>query len=237
MRCLIAINYVNYKSEHKRKSQDIAMSVLSKWNSRNTTLVSLNFCDEQINVPSVFHALPMLQNDAQKKIGNNRRMPYIKEIFDICFNMPSDFFGYMNSDILIQKDFFDVFNKDTDAYVFYKKDIDVSSAEDFLNGNIKVVNEKPDGVDAFFFRRDWWHNNRRFFPDDLVLGETEWDTCYNSIIQNVTQKHALKRSLYHINHDRVWSIDSRGAINNKLIWDTVRDKYGLPKFIPETRQT
>lgn len=235
MRYLIAINYVNYQSEYKRRSQDTAISVLVRNKPHNAILTSVNFSNEQVNVPPDFHIVPMLQNDAQKKIGNNRRMPYIKEIMDICSNMPSDVFGYMNSDILLKKDFFDVFKKNIDAYVFYKKDIESLSVDDFIDGKIKVINESPDGVDAFFFSRKWWIANRSFFPSELVLGESEWDTCYNSIIQKVTTNYALNRTLYHINHDRIWTLDSRGAVNNKLIWDDIRNKYGFPQS-PETRQ-
>jgi len=237
MQYVVAINYVNYRSEFKKKLQETAISVLNKNSPRSAILTSINFCDESANVPPNFHILPMLKNDASKKIGNNRKLPYIKEIFDICFNMPSDVFGYMNSDILIKKGFFDVFRGDIDAYVFYKRDIEVVTAKDFLNNKIKVLNECPDGVDAFFFKRGWWKANRHFFPSELVLGETEWDTCYNSIIQSVTKNHVLSRSLYHVYHDRIWTLDSRAAINNKIIWDDVRSKYGVPKYKPETRKS
>jgi len=87
----------------------------------------------------------------------------IKEVFNVLSNMPSDVFGYMNSDILVKKDFFSVFKKDIDAYIFYKKDIECLTAEDFLNNNIKITDEFPAGVDAFFFKRSWWIANKYFF--------------------------------------------------------------------------
>ena len=136
----------------------------------------------------------MLQNDSQKKIGNNRRMPYIKELFDICSHMPCDIFGYMNSDILVKKDFFRVFNGKTDAYIFFKRDIAELSADDFISDKITIVDQSPCGQDAFFFRREWWLKNRHFFPDDLILGETEFDTCYNSIIQKISKNYIIERN-------------------------------------------
>ena len=236
MKILVAINYVDYDNEYKRQSQQTALTVLAKNRPKNVNLISINFSDEIVNVPPAFNVLPMLKEDSQKKLGNNRRLPYIREILDLCSSMPCDFFGYMNSDILIKGDFYDIFSKDNDAYVFYKRDIEPLTAQDFINNKIKVVSEDPCGQDAFFFRKKWWLANRGNFSSELVYGESEWDTCFNTVIQNIAKNYVLSRSLYHINHDRVWTIDSRGAINNKLIWDGVRTKYGLPKYTPETRQ-
>ena len=106
------------------------------------------------------------------------------------------------------------------------------SANDFIDGKFKVVDEKPLGVDGLFFNRIWWYKNNSIFPNGLILGETEFDTCYNSIIQKSVANRLIKRELYHVVHDRIWNIDSRAGIANRLIWQAVRDKYGLPTFVP-----
>lgn len=235
MKIVLSINYVNFTSGIKKKLQNTAISVVSANSPKNVSLVSFNFTDEMPQSPSRFMVFQTLQRDSKILLGNNRRLPYIKDFMDICAKLPCDVFGYMNSDILITKKFFNVFNHKYDAYVFYKKDIESVSATDFIGGKYKVLDETPAGVDAFFFHKKWWLENRNFFPNDLVLGESEWDTCYNSIIQKVSSNYYMGRDLYHVVHDRIWNLDSRGAINNMLIWQQIKKTYGLPQYTPESR--
>lgn len=228
MRYLIAINYVDYCIENKRMSQELCINSLKKHKDKNVSLLSINFEDDIIDLPDCFEVSHKLNRDCCKEIGNDRRLPYIKELLDICSDFECDVFGYINSDILIEDDFFDVFNKEKEAYIFYKKDIEIN------NDKINIVNEYPHGQDGFFFNKKWWLSNRNFYPSNLILGESEWDTCYNSITQSISNNYVIKRSLLHINHERIWSLDSRGAINNKIIWDLVKSAYGLPKYNPES---
>lgn len=236
MKIAIAINYVKYSNPEKKERQDAAISVLLKNSPKGSLLASFNYPEDDVRLPPVFRIFKMLQKDSQKELGNDRRMPYIKEILDSCSNLPYDIFGYMNSDILLTKNFFDIFRSSYDVFLFFKKDIVKVSATDFLNNKIKIIDEKPDGIDAIFFRTKWWKANRGLFPDGLILGETEWDTAYNSIIQKSHHKYVLSRTLYHPYHERVWRIDSRGAIHNTLIWQTVRQKCGLPKSPEEIKK-
>jgi len=235
MKIILAINWVNYSNPDKKKHQETAISVLLKNKPQSVMPITFNYEDESVRVPNSFFVFKTLHGDSQKDLGNNRRMPYIKEILDYTSNMPCDIFGYINSDILLDRDFFKTFNKNSDAYVFYKKDIEEIDATNFLAGKIKIVSEKPDGVDAFFFRKQWWNKHKGYFPKGLILGETEWDTVYNSIIQKISNNYVLKRALHHIAHDRIWSISSRGAINNMLIWNKIKETCGIPQFIPETK--
>jgi hypothetical protein len=232
---LLAINYANYSNERKKKLQKVAISVLEKIKPKNVGIASFNFPEDKVDVPAAWRVFKMLKRDPVKDLGNDRKLPYIKEIFDICVKANCHIFGYINSDILLRKGFFDNFNDNNDAYVFYKRDIEEVSANDFVDGKFKIVDNKPLGVDGIFFNRIWWYNYSDMFPNGLVAGETEWDTVYNSIIQKNIPKHAVRRELHHVYHDRIWRLDSRAAINNTLIWNSVRDKYGEPKFIPETK--
>ncbi len=235
MKIAVCINYVDYKDPVKKLRQEVAISVLLKNKPKNVVLFSFNFPEDNVDLPESFYLLKMLKRDSQKDLGNNRRLPYIKDILNLASQSVCDIFGYMNSDILLNKDFFKIFSKKIDTYVFYKKDIEEVTAADFLDGKIKVVNEKPDGVDAVFFSRKWWIDNKRFFPD-MILGETEWDTVFNSIIQKISNNYCLSRSLYHVVHERIWTLDTRGAIYNTIIWRDIKEKYGIPPFKPEDKK-
>ena len=121
---LLAINYVNYSDEKKKRLQKVAISVLEKIKPKNVAIASFNFPEDKVNVPAAWRVFKMLKGNPVKDIGNDRRLPYIREIFDICVKSNCNIFGYINSDILLKKDFFDIFDTHKrDAYVFYKKDI------------------------------------------------------------------------------------------------------------------
>jgi hypothetical protein len=228
MKIVLAINYVDYQDPEKKSRQEVALSVLQKIVPKNVSVLNLCYPDQDFTLP--IPTLKTLSRDSQQEIGNNRRMPYIKEILERITSNDFDVMGYMNSDVLLYKTFFDLFGPKWDAYVCYKKDIKPVTVDDFLVQKFRVVDKYPHGVDAVFFKTEWWRQKRDLFSKELIVGESEWDTVYNSIIQGCGAKYFIGRVLHHVVHDRIWSIDSRGAINNKLIWDRVKAVYGIPKF-------
>jgi hypothetical protein len=175
----------------------------------------------------VFNAGAGFDGDVSLAWVNNRNLPYIKGIFDYCSTLDCDIFGYMNSDILIRSDFFDFFDGEKDAYFFYRNEIEKTTASAFNSGSYKKVwgGDKHPGNDAFFFDRNWWHENSGLFPDSLILGETEWDTAYRVIVKNEASKYDSNRSLYHVYHDQIWNTVSNGAKHNIAIWKEIRKKY------------
>lgn len=228
---LVAFNYAFYKDPAKAKRQEIALEVLRMHSERGIQVASFNYKTEKPDLPCTLVIKNILQRNSQETIGNNRPLPYIKEILDGCLEIDCDIFGYMNSDILLHPDFFSIFDAKKDAYIFYRREIADVSAEAFMNCNFKSIwgGDKHPGNDAFFFRKDWWEENRDEYPDDLILGETEWDTVYRVITKNLTKKCLEFRELCHVFHQAKWSLDSKGAINNIKIWNETKQKYGVTK--------
>jgi hypothetical protein len=234
---VIAFNFVDYSDLKKAFDQERAISVLVKTvcnlkkDGINILPISLNFKDEpeytllksmgvqQINV---------LERDSSKTIGNNRRMPYVKEIFENCCKINCDVFGYINSDILLSLDVFDLLKMDFDAYILARFDIEEVSECDFLNGNnIKTVcdGDTHCGADGFFFKKTWWDKNRNNFSNDFVLGEPEWDTAYRRIITHIGTKYVDARILHHVYHRQIWNCGSVGGLNNSRIHSEIKRKY------------
>ena len=126
---ILATNYVGYKERDKKRWQKVALNVMAKNKPNNVMLVFFNYEDETTNIinnndtSGAFRVFKMLKRNSRKIIKNNRDMPYVKEIFDNCAKLPCDIFGYVNSDILIHKDFFNVFKNNIDTYIFSRTDI------------------------------------------------------------------------------------------------------------------
>lgn len=223
MKILVAINYVNYSNEHKKYVQNMALSVLDKNKPLDCSCISFNFRDEKIFVPPSF-SVQYLERDSAKIIGNNRQLPYIKEILERCYEGNSDIFGYVNSDILLNRRFFGLLDGKYDAYLFQRVELeeanvnsDIFTAKNFSTKKLFIKQEDHIGFDAMFFDRKWWDKNRKKFHDDLILAEPFWDLYYHKIVVGNSKNVLIDRALYHIYHPTTWSIKSKGAINNNYL--------------------
>lgn len=229
MNIVVAFSPVNYKDERRRKAQEVAIRVLSRSPSF-VYPVAFDFLKdsspfsvvEECNIPT----LNILKRDSSKTISNTRRLPYIKEILELCSKIDCDIFGYINSDILVDENVYQNLFEDKDAFIFSRSDIAEVSVEDFLSGKSKVIygGDKHIGADGFFFKKEWWLNNRQKFPDNLIIGSTEWDTCYRHIIKKLTTNFVESRSLYHVYHNQTWTTTSPSALNNIAIWNEIKNK-------------
>jgi hypothetical protein len=163
-----------------------------------------------------------------KTIGA-RKLPYIKEILNQVSALNCEKFGYINSDVFLSEFAYDILQKqDKDAYIFSRSDIEPITAKDFFNLNFKVVSngDKHAGADGFFFKKEWWCKNKDSFPDNLIVGATEWDTCYRFIIKHISNNYYEGRNLYHVQHKPSWDTISPEAINNIKIWQSIKKAFG-----------
>lgn len=226
---VIALSYVDYKEERRRKAQQVALQVLSMRPKNYVSVVSFDF--RHTPEPSILHGygihhLPVLRKDPTILIKNTRRLPYIREIFEYCNKISCDVFGYINSDILLSNRVYDLLQQDYDAYIFSRSDIGEISAKDFIDGKARVIygGDKHAGADGFFFKKSWWNENKNKFPCDLIIGASEWDTCYRYIIKNSNAKYLEVRKLYHVYHDQTWRLDTPDAISNIKIWHLIKNR-------------
>jgi hypothetical protein len=215
----LIVNWVDFKDLEKKKNQEVALSVLENNAPKNVSLYSFNLSGEKVDLNGRFNTCYNLVRDSAKEIGNTRHLPYVKEIFDNAAKISCDILGYINTDILLTKDFFNLFDKDYDAYIFGRYEI--AQLKDFNKKEFKVI-EKPyvefgehPGYDAFFFNTKWWLANRNSFHDDFIAGEPYWDMYYYKKSSQLTSKLLNQRSLYHVFHRVIWNTNSNGVKNNQ----------------------
>jgi len=229
MTLCVAVNYVDYKELHKREAQEIALSVMACNAPLDARLCVFVFEEDNVEVPERFEVHKTLKLNSKDILGNDRTLPYVKEIMDQASDFNEEAFLFVNSDILLSRDFFKHIRIDIDVHVFYRIEICKTTLLQFNENKFKRYYpvDWHSGNDGFLFRTVWWKNNRNKFPDDLILGETEWDTCYRTITQHETPRHFLTRSLYHFYHDALWTLISKGALNNIRIWQDIKKRYGI----------
>jgi hypothetical protein len=220
---VLSINYVNYRDVKKKHYQDLSIASLTRNKPSNVKLISVNFQNDVVDLDTNFEVVRKLTRNSRKTIENRRELPYIKDILNISSTFDCNIFGYLNSDILVTKDFFDVFKNDIYAYAFTR--IDIGDINDTMSLNNKklfnIINPSHSGFDGFFFNKKWWLENNNKFSDDLVMGEPFWDVYYNNKIRSLTKKYKIFHSIYHVFHPTIWNLKSNGAINNKKIFEQV----------------
>lgn len=231
MSIVVAFNPVEYQDKRREKAQENAILALSMAPSYIYP-IAFGFLGDKPH-PLVKYlnitTLNILKNDSGKILGNDRRLPYINEIFDNCCKIDCDMFGYINSDILLNNDFYRLLGMPYDAYIFSRFEVaEFDQLELFVSGKFlpKTIfgGDKHCGNDAFFFWREWYLDNKDVFDKyQLVLGETEWDTCFRYLIKKLTLHYFEFRTLYHVYHKQIWNVSSKGAINNICVLEKVKE--------------
>ena len=228
---VVSFSYVDYTDKRRRIAQETAIRVMGMRPKSSVSVISFDYLNKPeppILRKCQIHHVPILKKDSSRLINNTRRLPYIKEILNNCNKVECDIIGYVNSDILIPMRAYKTLQKqDFDAYIFSRTDIGEVNDYNFMEGKFKAIygGDHHCGADGFFFKKSWWDANKDKFPDDLVLGETEWDTCYRIVIKNIGCNYSEERNLYHVYHDAKWQVDSPGGKNNIQIMKELNRLY------------
>jgi hypothetical protein len=166
---------------------------------------------------------PVLKRHAVSELGVKRDLPFLKELLGTMAQTPCDLFGYLNSDILMDKACMHLLRNGKGAYAFSRYDIAPCSYADFQAGNFKITHYAHSGFDAVFFTPSWWRRYSQVLPYDLLIGEGVWDNYYDSAIRAVTPKQSYSgKHLYHREHvGGSWSPSSLEFESN----DRVRQQY------------
>jgi len=226
-RVVVGFSYVDFSDRKKRLCEKNALTVLADCPS-NVFPISFGFLGQHKDYSLLdelkIHHLDILKLNSGETINNNRPLPYIKEMMDNCAKIDCEVFGYINSDIFIPDIVYGLLQYDFDAFILSRSDIAEVDPDDFINGRINIIHggNQHEGADGFFFKKSWWKKNEGAFPYDLIVGETEWDTCYRHIIKKSPCRYLEARALYHVYHDAKWDINSPGGQNNRNIWEKLR---------------
>tara|TARA_R110000824_G_scaffold218435_3_gene405085 strand:+ start:14234 stop:14932 length:699 start_codon:yes stop_codon:yes gene_type:complete len=223
---VIGTTYADFSYDRSRQSQQsVALEVMTGL-PKNVFPVAVTYRTDpeyeelkNFNIPQ----LRLLERNSRDLIRNVRPLPYIYDIFNVLSCIKCNVFGFVNSDILIKPDVCDILQKNLDTFILQRSDVGETTVNQFNSGLQKVIPGGDDyvGADGFFFNKLWWHRNKSLFPKDLILGETEWDTCYRAIMAK-GHNSIEARCLYHVYHNQVWDYSSAGARNNIAIWEWLK---------------
>lgn len=228
MKISIGINgFKEYNDLEKREKLCIDSLCKIKNKIPNITLYNICFTDENINYKNfiTLNSLTLSSNKIIKdfytkegmekeyellknKIDNNtKKLPIIKEIFDILASTDCDYFVFLNNDIILSDRIFKEITSEYEAYTVSRVNIkDIVS----LNDIPELLEYCVHGFDAFVIKRQTWLDIRNNF-EDFILGRFYWDT-FTATLLNLFCKcknlNKLPPVCFHIDHPNVSAQDT-----------------------------
>lgn len=219
MKIAIGINIFN-----SNKRQDLCIEVLKKLKNKfhQIELYNITFKDD-LNNHSEFIHLPLLHKTAKDIIKNSKsKKPTTKQFFDILSNQDSDYFIFLNSDILLSPKFIDlILKQEYETYCVSRHDtLPIESINEIVPYRIEIA-----GFDVWAIKNNWWRTNHHHF-DDYVYAEHLWDVAYTLTMYNHSACLICNKEFYaaHEKHDLNWNEESLEAKYNTSLWE--KTPYG-----------
>jgi len=212
----IAIGLNIYK---QNPTQDLAIECLKKIKNKNKNveIYNIGYEEEFVEIPE-FKSLPILQQSSIELTKNTqKKKPISNEFFDILSNQESDYFLFMNSDILLSQKVINLISKhEYDSYIFSICEInDIKTIED------AIVPYKMEvaGFDAWCVRNEWWKKNSCNIPK-CIYSEVAWDNIFMMSLFTNSNSKLCNKEFYigHITHDMKWSRESPEGQYNMKTW-------------------
>jgi hypothetical protein len=220
MKIAIGINgFKSYSDLEKREKFCIDSLLKIKNTNKNINLYNVCFNDESttydefitlnklhIHSNELIHeyfqhdGLTNEYNARKKEIDDNsKKLPSVKEIFDVLAGTDCDYFLFLNNDIIISNRFLKEIEESIECYPISRMHIyDIES----LNDTPKLESYSVHGFDAFLVKKETWLNIRNHF-EDIILGRFYWDTYFATMF-NILCKckniNKLPPVCFHIEH-------------------------------------
>jgi hypothetical protein len=137
--------------------------------------------------------------------NGDKKFPFVNDLFEISSQLDTEYFVYINSDILITKEFLDhIITMAPEALAMSRVDCKIINVKDNNVFDISPMRLEAAGFDAFIFNNNWWKTNKEKFHD-MFLGRPVFDNCY-AIVMMMNSKNILdnrSRMLYHPYHKTI----------------------------------
>ena len=139
----------------------------------------------------------------QNLINNyNKRLPSVYEIFEVLSEQNSDYFLFLNDDIILSDRFIKniLDNLGYDSYPASR--IHLLNFKGLDDKEITMESYSVHGFDAFAINTKWWKKQHYNFPN-YILGKPYWDTHYFTLCQlfgNAFVLNKLPPVMFHPEH-------------------------------------
>jgi hypothetical protein len=214
----------NYFGQNER--QDIARqthSIIQKKHP-NVKMYNIQFEDEteSWNPDSSIENLHAFKRSSKDILPEyDKKLPFVKDAFDILATTDCDAFVYINSDILLTDRLPKYISGTPNLQATTSQRLDIRPIKS-LNDDIFAERFEIAGFDTFIFNKEWYLKHNALF-EDYLLGKVWFDHAYALIIKvfggNQKILNYLPNHTAHIYHGQQSHLDDDGNFHNKRIYE------------------
>ena len=230
----IAIGINNFKKEEElnhREKMCVDSLLKIKELYPEIELFNLTFEDELFATLNNFkniHCLKQLPNEI-----TNKKIPFVNEIFDNLASLKTDYFIFINNDILISNRFIKAILDNPSYDCFPASKLHFMELDSIDNLNSKPQSLSVHGFDGFAVKTVWWEQNKTKFRP-MLLSRAYWDTYFYSKCQIYGKCLTLNKPpavLFHLDHKSTSMENDPGNTYNEQMF--IQDSDNLPqKWFP-----
>lgn len=227
MKIVIGIN--NFKKEenlnHREKMCIESLLRLQK-QFANVKLVNLTFYDENFATLTNFYNLHCLKQIPTNI--TNKKIPFVNEIFDNLANINSDYFLFINNDILVSDRYIKNILENSEIDCFPASKLHFMKLDSLDDLNSEPQSLSVHGFDGFAIKNYWWLKNREKFKP-MLLSRAYWDTYFFAKCRLYGKCLTLNKPpavIFHLDHKSTSMENDPGNTYNEQIF--VQDPDNLP---------
>lgn len=227
----IAIGINNFKKEsdlnNREKMCVESLHKLKKHYSDNILLVNVTFEDETFATLDKFVNLHSLKN-IPKDI-TDKKIPFVNEIFDILAVVKTDYFLFINNDIIVSDRYIKsiLSNNKYDSLVASK--LHFTKLDSLDDKNPVPESLSVHGFDGFAIKNNWWLlNSDKFKP--MLLSRAYWDTYFYAKCHLYGKCLTLNKPpgvIFHLDHESTSMEGEPGNTYNEK--NFIEDSDNLPQ--------
>jgi len=202
MKIVLGIN--NFKKEkdlnHREQMCLESLRKLQAQFTENIKLVNLTFFDEAFADLKGFHNVHCL-----KQIPSHitdKKIPFVNEIFDNLACINSDYFVFVNNDIIVSDRYVKKIIENPHIECFPASKLHFTKLDSIYDVNGVPESLSVHGFDGFAIRNVWWQRNRDKFKP-MLLSRAYWDTYFYAkccLYGSCMTLNNLPAVIFHLDH-------------------------------------
>lgn len=212
----------NYFRENSRQTIARLTHSIIQQKHECVTMYNVQFADEKesSNPDATIINLNLLTRSSKNILPKySKKLPFVKDVFNVLASTDCDVFVYVNSDILITDNLINyIKNNPSVTTTCQRLDIDpiTTLSEPIVGRRFEIA-----GFDAFIFNKNWYVAHQFLF-EDFLLGKVYFDHAFALIIKLFGGEHPILNSfpphIAHIMHGRESHAEDEGNLYNKFVY-------------------
>lgn len=190
-------------------------------------LVNITFKDETF---ATLDGFLNIHNLKQIPVNiTDKKIPFVYEIFDNLSELNTDYFLFINNDIIVSNRYIKEILKNSEYDCFPASKLHFTKLDSLDDKDSIPESLSVHGFDGFAIRSSWWKQNRDKFKP-MLLSRAYWDTYFYAKCHLYGKSLTLNKPpavIFHVDHESTSMEGEPGNTYNEK--NFIEDKDQLPQ--------